>query len=193
MSKQSSKNAILAFLSKQSLTDKKKEMKSLNTIKASHSFDVPPTVLRQSHVFQVSHFDRGAPVLGGQLPPSQSSLKSLVLRWSWLECQIFMTCLSCSYPPSLSPALDSYQQKLSLLCHYRKKCHPRVWKSIQFVIFKPWKTLWNSIDYIIEIPVVMFGGYSKKLSQRHCEIQLSRGNLGEQNVLESAFSGFQRA
>ena len=99
----------------------------------------------------------------------------------------------CSYPPSLSSALDSCQQKLSLFCHYRKKCHPRVWKSIQFVIFKPWKTLWNSIDYIIEIPVVMFGGYSRKLSQRHFEIQRSRGNLEEQNVLESAFSGFQRA
>ena len=105
----------------------------------------------------------------------------------------------CSYPPSLLLStifIISFRfmsTKAFIVLSLPKKCHPRVWKSIQFVIFKPWKTLWNSIDYIIEIPVVMFGGYSRKLSQRHFEIQRSRGNLEEQNVLESAFSGFQRA
>ena len=33
----------------------------------------------------------------------------------------------------------------------------------------------------------MSGVYSGKFSQRQCKIQLSRENLGEQNVLESAF------
>ena len=38
----------------------------------------------------------------------------------------------------------------------------------------------------------MFGRYSRKFSQRQCKIQLSRGNLREQKVLESTFSDFQR-
>ena len=42
---------------------------------------------------------------------------------------------------------------------------------------------------MIEVPIVMLGGYSRKFWQRQCKIQLS---LGEQKLLESAFSGFQR-
>ena len=41
--------------------------------------------------------------------------------------------------------------------------------------------------------IVMLVRYSRKFSGRKCKIQLSRDNLGEQKVLESAFSGFQRA
>ena len=33
----------------------------------------------------------------------------------------------------------------------------------------------------------MPGGYSGKLSQRHCKIQVFKENLGEQKVLEKAF------
>ena len=33
----------------------------------------------------------------------------------------------------------------------------------------------------------MSGGYLGKLSQRQCKIQLPRDNLGEQNVVDSAF------
>ena len=38
----------------------------------------------------------------------------------------------------------------------------------------------------------MLGGCSRKFL-RQCKIELSRGNLREQKVLESAFSGFQTA
>ena len=41
--------------------------------------------------------------------------------------------------------------------------------------------------------IVMLGIYSRKFSRIPCKIQLSRGNLGEQKVLESAFSGFHGA
>ena len=46
---------------------------------------------------------------------------------------------------------------------------------------------------MIEVPIVMLGGYSRKFPRRQCNIQLSRDNLEEQKLLESAFSGFQRA
>ena len=38
-----------------------------------------------------------------------------------------------------------------------------------------------------------YGGYLRRFSQRQCKIQLPRDNLREQKILESAFSGFQRA
>ena len=37
------------------------------------------------HMFQLSCFEREAPVLRGELPPSFCFLKSPVLRWSWLK------------------------------------------------------------------------------------------------------------
>ena len=42
------------------------------------------------HMFQLSRFERKAPVLKWQLPSSCFFLKSPVFRWFWLECQIFM-------------------------------------------------------------------------------------------------------
>ena len=42
------------------------------------------------HMFQLSRFEREAPVFRRQLPPSHLFLKSPILRWSWLGCQIFM-------------------------------------------------------------------------------------------------------
>ena len=46
---------------------------------------------------------------------------------------------------------------------------------------------------IIEVRVVMLGGYSVKFSRRQCKIQLPRDNLREQKVLEGAFFRLQRA
>ena len=46
---------------------------------------------------------------------------------------------------------------------------------------------------ITEVRIVMSGGYSGKFSQRQCEIQLPRDNLGEQKVLESAFFRFSKS
>ena len=40
---------------------------------------------------------------------------------------------------------------------------------------------------IFEVRIVMSSGYSRKFSQRQCEIQLFRDNLGEQNVLSAFF------
>ena len=51
---------------------------------------------KENHMLQVpimsqlSRFERELPVLRGQLLSSWSFLKSPVLRWFWLECQIFM-------------------------------------------------------------------------------------------------------
>ena len=69
-----------------------------------------------------------------------------------LDVKIFaanneIRCVSCSCPLSSSSTLDPCQQKHLLFWHYRKNRLERVWKSIQFVIFKPWKVLWNWIDY----------------------------------------------
>ena len=49
---------------------------------------------RKMHMLQISHFERGAPVLRGELPFSRFFRKSSVLRCSWLERQIFMKYLS---------------------------------------------------------------------------------------------------
>ena len=40
-------------------------------------------------MFQLSRFQREAPVLKGQLPSSLFFLKYIVLRLFWLKCQIF--------------------------------------------------------------------------------------------------------
>ena len=48
------------------------------------------------HMFQLSHFEWEAPVLRGLLQTC-SSLKSLVLRWSWLKYWIFMNFSSRSH------------------------------------------------------------------------------------------------
>ena len=45
---------------------------------------------KRQHMFQLSCSDREAYILREQLPSSRFFLKSPVLRWSWLECQIFM-------------------------------------------------------------------------------------------------------
>ena len=79
-----------------------------------------------------------------------------------------------------------------MILHKQKKRQVRVWISIQFVIFKPWKVLWTWIDYI-EIRVVMSREYSGKFSQRQCKIQLSKDNLGEEKVLESSFCGISKS
>ena len=42
------------------------------------------------HMFQLSRFEREAPVLNGQLPSSRLFLKSSVLLLSWLKRQVFM-------------------------------------------------------------------------------------------------------
>ena len=47
--------------------------------------------------------------------------------------------------------------------------------------------------YVIEIVIIMLGGYSRKSLKRQYKIKISRDNLGEQKVLESAFSEFQTA
>ena len=46
---------------------------------------------------------------------------------------------------------------------------------------------------IIKIGIVMPRGYSRKFSRDPCKIQLSRDNLGEQKVLEGAFSEFSES
>ena len=46
---------------------------------------------------------------------------------------------------------------------------------------------------LLKFLLLMLGGYSRKFSRRQCKIQLSRDNLGEEKVLKSPFSGFQRA
>ena len=40
--------------------------------------------LYRNHMFQLSHFEREAPVFRGQLQSSYLLLKSPVLKWSWL-------------------------------------------------------------------------------------------------------------
>ena len=42
------------------------------------------------HMFQLSCFEREALVFRRQLPPSRLFLKSSILRWCWLGCQIVM-------------------------------------------------------------------------------------------------------
>ena len=42
------------------------------------------------HKFQLSRSEQVAPVLRGEFLSSCFFLKSPVLRWSWLECQIFI-------------------------------------------------------------------------------------------------------
>ena len=42
------------------------------------------------HMFQLSRSEQVAPVLRGEFLSSCFFLKSSVLRWSWLECQIFI-------------------------------------------------------------------------------------------------------
>ena len=37
---------------------------------------------------------------------------------------------------------------------------------------------------MIEVPIVMLGGYSRKFLQRQCKIQLYRDDLGEQKLLK---------
>ena len=144
--------------------------------------------MEQIHTFQLSRFEREAPVLRGQLPSSRFFLKSPVLKWSWLECLIFMSfssqlhfsqtrcknlgysnkirCVRCFRPPSSSWAVD--------LCPQKKHTHTRT-----LIVFALAKEAPGSYCYI--------RGYSGKISQRQCEIQFPRGKFGEQKVLESAF------
>ena len=85
------------------------------------------------HMFQLSRFEQVAPVLRGEFLPSCFFLKSPVLRWSWVECQILFIlqvsltfykltvktlavsklggCRCCSWSPSLSLIIDPSQQK----------------------------------------------------------------------------------
>ena len=142
-------------------------------------------------MFQLSYFEWEASVLRGQLPSSLSFLKSLVLWWddwwSWLgnvrylwifqvdhifyklDVKILtnnnkIRCVS-SYPPSSSSASDPFQQKLYIVLAFSKKSSissgAQVWKSMQFVIFKPWKLLWNrsikQINYKKLLKFLLFG------------------------------------
>ena len=50
----------------------------------------------------------------------------------------------------------------------------------------------SAVDFEIEIPIAILGGYSRKFPRRQCKNQLSREHVGEEKVLQSAFSGFQR-
>ena len=108
-----------------------------------------------------SRFEKTTPVL----PSSRFLLKSPVMRWSWLKCPISMNFSShrlnvkilvasnkiryacCSELPYSSWTVDPCQLKHKLFWYKPKKRHERVWESIQFVIFKPWKVLWTWIGY----------------------------------------------
>ena len=68
-----------------------------------------------------------------------------------------------------------------------------VWKSVQFLIFKPWKVLKNLIDYYWNSNCFVKGIFRKVLAKRQFKIQLSRNNLGEHKVLQNGFFRLSRS
>ena len=103
------------------------------------------------HMFRLSRFEREAPVLRGQLPSCRFFLNSPVFRWSWLVFQIFINFSSRSTNSIWNSWLQltkldaspSWAVDEALVLPLAKECREGVWESIQFVIFKPWKVLWN--------------------------------------------------
>ena len=62
----------------------------------------------------------------------------------------------------------------------------------KFVIFKPWKILWNKIDYYISHCYIRW--ILKQVLKNRTQIQLSRGIIREsKRSWRVHFSGFQRA
>ena len=117
-----------------------------------------------------------SPILNGRLPcwedssrppspswnPSLWDDPGLNVRYLWifqvdhtfykLDVKILaanneIRCMRCPCSPSSSSAFDPCQQKHLLFWHQWIKCQERVWKSMQFVIFKPWKVLRNYYWY----------------------------------------------
>ena len=128
--------------------------------------------LTTRHMLQLSRFDREAPVLRRQLQSSRPPVSSWNLRlwddlslnvrplWTFQVDHTFyrfsvkilvasnkIRYACCSQLPYSSWTVDPCQLKHKLFWYKRKKRHERVWESMQFVIFKPWKVLWTWIGY----------------------------------------------
>ena len=114
---------------------------------------------------QLSYFEWEALVLRRQLLSSHSLMISLILRWFWLKCQIFMDfatgshvlqnfanlmwkswllvtilsgCIAVTCMSSSSRAVDTSQQMHKLFRQTRKKHRVQVWEWIQLIIFELW-------------------------------------------------------